>query len=120
MSQAEVKTSPKKEKSENRPPASDQESVKCPNCGGTNFARSFERGEVTCTNCGLVISEKIIDRGPEWRAFTSEERDKRSRVGSPLSPTVHDRGLSTVIDWRDKDAMGRRLEPRKRIEILRW
>jgi len=75
--------------------------MKCPACGGISFVRSFERGEVTCTTCGLVITEKIIDRGPEWRAFTSEERDKRSRVGSPHSPTVNDRGLSTVIDWRD-------------------
>ncbi|MCQ5341054.1 MAG: transcription initiation factor IIB [Candidatus Methanomethylicia archaeon] len=96
------------------------EVLKCPNCGSTSFVNNYERGEVVCTNCGLVVTEKVIDRGPEWRAFTSEERDKRSRVGSPLSPTVHDKGLSTVIDWRDKDAMGRKLEPKKRIEILRW
>ncbi|MCQ5337603.1 MAG: transcription initiation factor IIB [Candidatus Methanomethylicia archaeon] len=96
------------------------EALKCPNCGSTSFVNNYERGEVVCTNCGLVVTEKVIDRGPEWRAFTSEERDKRSRVGSPLSPTVHDKGLSTVIDWRDKDAMGRKLEPKKRIEILRW
>jgi transcription initiation factor TFIIB len=109
-----------REKDKGEAGAESTEGMKCPNCGSTNFVRSFERGEVTCSNCGLVITDKIIDRGPEWRAFTSEERDKRSRVGSPLSPTVHDRGLSTVIDWRDKDAMGRKLEPRKRIEILRW
>ncbi len=96
------------------------EVLKCPNCGSTSFVNNYERGEIVCTNCGLVVTEKVIDRGPEWRAFTSEERDKRSRVGSPLSPTVHDKGLSTVIDWRDKDAMGRKLEPKKRIEILRW
>ncbi|MEM4608919.1 MAG: transcription initiation factor IIB [Candidatus Methanomethylicaceae archaeon] len=99
---------------------SDHEIMKCSNCGSTSFVSSYERGEYACTNCGLVVSERIIDRGPEWRAFTSEERDKRSRVGSPLSPTVHDKGLSTVIDWRDKDAMGRKIEPKKRIEILRW
>jgi transcription initiation factor TFIIB len=109
-----------REKDKGEAGAESTEGMKCPNCGSANFVRSFERGEVTCSNCGLVITDKIIDRGPEWRAFTSEERDKRSRVGSPLSPTVHDRGLSTVIDWRDKDAMGRKLEPRKRIEILRW
>jgi transcription initiation factor TFIIB len=93
---------------------------RCPECGSTEISRNYDRGEVTCMNCGLVINERIIDHGAEWRAFTPEEKEKRSRVGSPMTPTVHDKGLSTVIDWRDKDAMGKRLEPRKRIEVLRW
>ena len=93
---------------------------RCPECGSTQFYEDYERGELVCANCGLVVSEKIIDRGPEWRAFTPDEREKRSRVGAPLSPTLHDQGLSTVIDWRNKDALGRKLEPKKRIEILRW
>ncbi|MCD6410127.1 MAG: transcription initiation factor IIB [Candidatus Verstraetearchaeota archaeon] len=108
------------EKREPRKEVEDTTPNRCPECGGTLFIHNYERGEVVCANCGLVVSERVIDQGPEWRAFTPEEREKRSRVGSPLSPAVHDRGLSTVIDWRDKDAMGRRLEPRKRIEILRW
>jgi len=98
---------------------SGSESVKCPNCGGTSFVNSPERGEEACTSCGLVIDERIIDRGPEWRAPTSEGRDRRSRTGPPPSPTIHDRGLSTVIDWRDRDAMGRRLGYRRRLEAMR-
>jgi len=93
---------------------------KCPECGSTHLIRNYERGEIVCTNCGLVITEKIIDTGPEWRAFTPEEKQKRSRVGSPITLTVHDKGLSTVIDWRDKDAFGKKLEPRRRIEVIRW
>ena len=49
-----------------------------------------------------------------------EEKEKRSRVGGPLNQTIHDRGLSTLIDWKDKDAMGRTLDPKKRLEVLRW
>ncbi|MEM2136907.1 MAG: transcription initiation factor IIB [Candidatus Methanomethylicia archaeon] len=93
---------------------------KCPECGSTHLIRNYERGEIVCTNCGLVISEKMVDTGPEWRAFTPEERQKRSRVGSPTTLTVHDKGLSTVIDWRDKDAMGKKLEPKRRIDVIRW
>jgi len=80
----------------------------------------FERGEYICEETGEVIEEKVVDQGPEWRAFTPEEKEKRSRVGGPLNNTIHDRGLSTLIDWRDKDAMGRSLEPKKRLEALRW
>lgn len=93
---------------------------KCPECGSTRLIKNFERGEIVCADCGLVITEKLIDMGPEWRAFTPEEKQKRSRVGSPITLTVHDKGLSTVIDWRDKDAFGKKLEPKRRIEVIRW
>jgi len=33
-----------------------------------------ERGEVVCTQCGLVVAEAAVDTGPEWRAFEKEER----------------------------------------------
>ncbi|RLG77975.1 MAG: transcription initiation factor IIB, partial [Thermoprotei archaeon] len=78
------------------------------------------RGEYICTETGEVVEDKVVDQGPEWRAFTPEEREKRSRTGSPLSPTIHDGGLSTMIDWRDRDASGKKLEMRRRLEVMRW
>lgn len=94
-----------------------REGVRCP---PDKIIYDEERGEYVCIETGEVLEEKVVDRGPEWRAFTPEEKERRSRVGGPLTPTVHDKGLSTVIDWRDKDATGKKLEPRKRLEILRW
>ncbi|AFH42934.1 transcription initiation factor IIB [Fervidicoccus fontis] len=79
-----------------------------------------ERGEYICTETGEVLEQKLVNQGPEWRAFTPEEKEKRSRIGGPLSPTVHDRGLTTLIDWRDRDASGKKLEPKKRLEFLRY
>jgi transcription initiation factor TFIIB len=79
-----------------------------------------ERGEYICTTTGEILEQKLINQGPEWRAFTPEEKEKRSRIGGPLSPTVHDRGLTTVIDWRDRDATGKKLEPKRRLEFLRY
>lgn len=91
----------------------------CSDCGNTNVIRDPVRGEVICTNCGLVLDSHMMDHGPEWRAFTSEERDKRSRTGSPIDYTRHDKGLSTTIDWRDRDANGRKLAPGLRAQIYR-
>jgi len=46
---------------------------KCPACGG-RMITDYERGEVACTQCGLVVAEAAVDAGPEWRAFEKEER----------------------------------------------
>ncbi len=100
-------------------PSPKQETIGCPDCGNTDVTRDPARGEVICTNCGLVLDSHVIDTGPEWRAFTSEERDRRARVGSPMSYTIHDKGLSTTIDWRDRDAHGRKLAPSLRAQIYR-
>jgi transcription initiation factor TFIIB len=81
--------------------------------------RDYERAEIVCKECGLVIDEKIIDMGPEWRAFDYEQRIKRSRVGAPMTYTIHDKGLSTVIDWRNKDSYGKDIAPRRRAQLYR-
>jgi len=91
----------------------------CPECGNRSLSRDYERAEVICNSCGLVIDEKMIDTGPEWRAFDHEQRVKRSRTGAPMTYTIHDKGLSTVIDWRNKDSYGKDIAPRKRAQIYR-
>jgi transcription initiation factor TFIIB len=77
-----------------------------------------ERGEYICTLTGEVVEETIIDTGPEWRAYTPEERTRRSRVGSPLTHTLPDYGILTTISSY-RDASGRKLEARLRIEASR-
>ncbi len=91
----------------------------CPECGGADIVRDIEKGEMICATCGLVISDHRIDTGPEWRAFTSDERDARSRAGAPTNYTIHDKGLSTMIDWRDHDSQGKRFSAKRRSEIYR-
>ena len=92
---------------------------KCPECGGGRFIKDYETAEVVCIQCGYVMEEKIEDTGPEWRAFDDEQREKRNRVGAPLTFAIHDKGLSTMIDWRNKDTYGRNLSPGQRAQIYR-
>jgi transcription initiation factor TFIIB len=72
----------------------------------------FESGEVICSNCGMVISERIEDSlHQERRTNTLEESNKRrDRTGAPTSLAVHDMGLSTIIGRDNKDATGRKLD----------
>ena len=92
---------------------------KCPECGSEKLMRDYEAGEIVCMECGYVIAAKIADRGPEWRAFDDEQRAKRTRVGAPLTYTIHDKGLSTMIDWHDRDIYGKRLSPGQKAQVYR-
>ncbi|WP_299266390.1 transcription initiation factor IIB [Halorientalis sp.] len=94
------------------------EAVDCPECGG-HLIMDNEHGETVCEDCGLVVEEDEIDRGPEWRAFDASEKDEKSRVGAPTTNMMHDKGLSTNIDWRDKDAYGNSLGSRQRQKMQR-
>ncbi|ELY60873.1 transcription initiation factor IIB [Natronococcus jeotgali] len=97
-----------------------QEGVRaCPECESTALVRSSDGSEVSCEDCGLVLEEEGIDRGPEWRAFNQSERDSKSRVGAPTTQTMHDKGLTTTIDWKNKDAYGRSLSSEKRTQMSR-
>ncbi len=93
--------------------------LQCPECGSTRLMRDYECAEIVCMECGFVIATKLADRGPEWRAFDHEQRAKRTRVGAPLTYTIHDKGLSTMIDWHDRDIYGKRLSPGQKAQIYR-
>jgi transcription initiation factor TFIIB len=87
----------------------------CPEC---HAPTTTHRGETTCTECGLVVAEDFLDRGPEWRAFDAAERHARSRVGAPTTPALFDRGVSSRIGWGG-DIYGRPLSSNKRRRIAR-
>jgi transcription initiation factor TFIIB len=95
------------------------EELQCPECGSTDLVTDSERGETVCDDCGLVVDEDSIDRGPEWRAFDSAERDQKSRVGAPTTNLMHDKGLSTNIGWQNKDAYGNSLSSNQRQKMQR-
>ncbi|ELY96198.1 Transcription factor TFIIB cyclin-related protein [Natrialba hulunbeirensis JCM 10989] len=98
----------------------EQEGVRsCPECDSTALARSADESEISCEDCGLILEEESIDRGPEWRAFNAAERDSKSRVGAPTTQTMHDKGLTTTIDWKNQDAYGRSLSSEKRSQMNR-
>lgn len=79
----------------------------------------YGKAEISCNRCGLVLDENMIDQGPEWRAFDHEQRDKRTRVGAPSTYAISDKGLTTAIDWKNKDAKGRSIPEQNRAQLYR-
>ncbi len=91
----------------------------CPVCGSTGFIYDPRRGEIVCAKCGYVLEENVVDEGPEWRAFDPDQRAKRARTGAPMTLMIHDKGLSTDIDWRDKDIHGNQISGMYRSKLRR-
>ena len=92
---------------------------RCTRCGKGPIVVDSSGGEMNCSNCGYVIVDKIEEEGPEWRAFSKEEKDDRARTGVPSSLAMHDMGLATVIGAEDRDAAGRSLPASMKAAIER-
>jgi transcription initiation factor TFIIB len=89
--------------------------AKCPECGSEK--RAEEGSEICCGGCGLVLGEDTKFYKGHERAYGEEEVRKRARSGSPTTLLIHDKGLSTIIDGRNRDAGGKRFDSNKRVEM---
>ena len=92
---------------------------RCARCGKNSMLTDNATGERFCGGCGFVISERVDESGPEWRSFSKEEHDDRSRTGSPTSLAIHDRGLATIIDHVNRDATGKPLSASMKSTVER-
>ena len=66
-------------------------------------------GEISCSNCGVVLSDKIIVNGPETLGHPNDEYQETARTGKKISLKMADMGLSTLIESQDKDSTGKSL-----------
>lgn len=92
---------------------------RCSECGSVRLMQDYEGAEIVCMDCGFVVALNFADRGPEWRAFDHKEYEKKARVGSPVTFTIHDKGLSTMIDWRNRDAHGKNFSSSQKAQMYR-
>lgn len=91
--------------------------IKCLRCGKNTLVTDVESSEVFCSNCGIVVEEKVSDSRPE-RRFADSPAIK-SHTGDKISLTRHDHGLSTVINPFDKDSAGNPLSTSMRSSMTR-
>ncbi len=92
----------------------------CYLCVDSAIITDFETGEILCSKCGLVLSDRVEDSGPEWRNL-SNDKINRQRTGDGISLAKHDHGLSTIISSTNKDATGKALSisMKKNLKQLR-
>src|SRR5947199_9875927 len=69
--------------------------------------------------CGCGVAEKRAGSRAEWRAFDDEQRAKPARTGAPMTFTIHAKGVSTSIDWRDRPSGTKSVTADQRIELYK-
>lgn len=70
----------------------------CPECQG-NLISIESIGDIVCNQCGLVVNERELRISHnETRSYNKEQKEKKERVGTPISPLIPDLGLTTVIN----------------------
>ncbi|HLC57971.1 MAG TPA: transcription initiation factor IIB [Candidatus Nanoarchaeia archaeon] len=93
---------------------------KCPECGGINLVLNKDKGEMICRDCGLVIEEKMVDFGQEWREFDHDQADKRRRTGAPMTFTKFDKGLGTDVGGMGDVYQLQGKERNKYFRLRKW
>ncbi len=93
--------------------------MQCPECKSDKLRKDSARGELVCSNCGLVIEENMMQEGPEWRAFDAEQRASRARTGAPLKYMSPNKGLVTEIDQYNRDVRGGKILPSQQAQLYR-
>lgn len=73
-------------------------------------------GEVCCSNCGVVINEKTIDRTRSEPSI-GEEFMAKSRHGPPLKLSIPDLSKSSIISKKNSDAKGIRLDSKNSMHF---
>ncbi len=83
--------------------------VKCPACNSRNLLLDDKQGERFCEDCGVLVENTMLDYGAEWTNYESGVvgGNDKSRVGLRTNIMYHDKGLSTDIDWTNRDYSGR-------------
>src|SRR5919205_3824348 len=100
---------------QNKPDLSKPNSTSCSICNRSDkIVTDPESGEIICSNCGMVILDKVEDTSHlERHIFTGGGQidDTRARTGAPTSLARHDMGLATVIGRDNRDASGQKIDP---------
>jgi transcription initiation factor TFIIB len=74
--------------------------MSCPSCNSSAVLYDELRGEQICTRCGLVLLEKMLEPGPDWRVEPSE-RTGRADITTGVDITRHDWGLGSKFGLSD-------------------
>ena len=88
------------------------------NCKSYTMITDFYTGEITYS-CGSVSSERSVDSGVETLVHSSGEYQSNNKVGQKISLKMIDRGLSTIIESKNRDGIGKLLSDENRRMFYR-
>ncbi len=92
----------------------------CPYCGSSpkNFITNSRDGTIVCSQCGTVISDKLIDMGFESSVFGPEDA-RKIRTGPKLTSRMQAYGVNTIISVTASDYRSHRVKNPFLVQRLR-
>jgi transcription initiation factor TFIIB len=95
---------------------------KCPECSSINLFINRDKGEIICKDCGLVVEDKMVEFGQEWREHESEGGTGASkrRAGAPMTYTQFDQGLGTEVGQRSDLFALKSKDRNKFFRLRKW
>lgn len=82
----------------------------CPDCKQfpPDLIERFSEGDIICGQCGLVLSDRIVDTRSEWRTFQNDDKntDDPSRVGDASNSLYDTEDLTTMISYAPNSNSG--------------
>lgn len=86
----------------------------CPECSGQT---EYDGAERVCTECGLVVDENTLDRGPDWSNF--EDNASTRRASGTVTKLRHDDGIGHTQIGGNRDANGATIDRESVMSIRR-
>lgn len=87
-----------------------------PECISLDFIIDFKRAEVVCAHCGLVTDEIILNKDFGFNEFKFSQITEGLIIENPVTFTIHDKDLPTIIDNKNKDIYGQNIPSKNRAQ----
>ncbi|CAN0341730.1 transcription initiation factor IIB [Petromyzon marinus] len=72
--------------------------IHCPYHPEAVLIEDYRAGDMVCPECGVVVGDRVVDVGSEWRTFSNDTNSKDpSRVGDAQNPLLNGSDLTTLI-----------------------
>ncbi|ODM87669.1 Transcription initiation factor IIB [Orchesella cincta] len=76
----------------------DSSQAQCSNHPEAPLVEDYKAGDQICSECGLVVGDRVIDIGSEWRTLSNEATGAdRCRVGGAENLLLNGSDLTTII-----------------------
>ena len=49
----------------------------CPSHPEAHLVEDYRAGDMICSECGLVVGDRVIDVGSEWRSFSANDKNNK-------------------------------------------
>uniref|UniRef100_A0AC34FMC0 Transcription initiation factor IIB n=1 Tax=Panagrolaimus sp. ES5 TaxID=591445 RepID=A0AC34FMC0_9BILA len=81
-------------------------SLTCPRHPDAHLVEDHRAGDIICPECGVVVGDRLVDVGTEWRSFSNERSGTDpSRVGAPENPILErqlNQALGIIRDMSER------------------